>query len=325
MQDVTRLSKDITSYEKLVQFQWNLMEHLYDEPIRLFRLICDYMECANSALLLCDLSGIVQSYCYDRKKDELTKRKQNLDAPLVKLFRKEKIKYFEEEEIPEGVNAYAGQWGVKEFAAYSFFNGEVNHSLYSVILYHEKKKEPDVVYGLEKFLLSNIQVCVENRMYYESMAYESQYDILTKLYNRRSYFRRSREEYPLLDSIGVLYFDVNNLKKINDCYGHDAGDALIQKAAESIRCLTSDMVHGYRMGGDEFIVVAMNCTQEELNEMLNRWEKELQRINAKGGEPCIIAVGAAYAGEGFEIEEVCQLADKRMYRDKKLKKRAVGY
>jgi len=283
------------------------------------------MECSNIALLLCDLSVIVQSYWYDRKKDKLMKRKQNMDAPLVKLFRKEKIKYFEEEEISGGVKAFAEQWGVEEFAAYSFFNGEISHSLYTVILYHERKNEPDIVLGLEKFLISNIQVCIENRMYYESMAYESQYDILTGLYNRRSYFRRSREEYPLLDSIGVLYFDVNNLKVINDCYGHDAGDALIQKAAESIRCLTSDTVHGYRMGGDEFIVVAMNCTQKELDAMLNCWERELQKINAKGGEPCIIAVGAAYAGEGFEIEEVCQLADKRMYRDKKLKKRAVGY
>lgn len=88
MQDLTQLSKDITSYEKLVQFQWNLMEHLYDEPIHLFRLICDYMECSNIALFLCDLSVIVQSYWYDREKDELMERKQNLDAPLVKLFEK---------------------------------------------------------------------------------------------------------------------------------------------------------------------------------------------------------------------------------------------
>lgn len=323
MQEENQYSEDIRRYERLVQFQGNLMECLYDEPIAMFRLVRDYLDCSQIAFLVCDIRGVVHEYRYDAKEDVAEENVHLLDLAVGRLFRKEKVKYFYKEAASEGVRAYVKQWAVDAFSGVSAFNGEVNGSMYTAVLFHDKK--PDVVAGFERMLMNNLQVCLENRIYHEMIAYESQHDMLTKLFNRRSYFLRSQEEYPKLDSIGVVYFDVNNLKMINDCYGHDAGDALIQKAAESIRCLTGDTVHGYRMGGDEFIVVAMNCTQEGLNELLLRWEKELQKVNEKyGGEPCTIAVGAAFAENGFEIEEVCQLADKRMYRDKHLKKKAVG-
>lgn len=323
MQEINQFSDDVTRYEKLVQFQGNMMESLYDEPLSIFRLVSKYMACPQVAFLVCDIRGMVQEFWYDAGKDTVTEVHHLLNAALGKLFRNEKVKYLLEKGIPEGIKAHARQWGVEKFFAVSVFNGVVHGSMYTAIMYHDKT--PDVVPGLEKLLINNIQVCLENRIYHEMVAYESQHDMLTKLFNRRSYYMRSQEEYPSLNSIGVIYFDVNNLKKINDCYGHDAGDALIQKAAESIRCLTSDTVHGYRMGGDEFIVVAMNCTQSGLDALLVRWGEELQKVNEKyGGEPCVIAVGSAFAEGSFEIEEVCQLADKRMYRDKHLKKKAVG-
>ena len=119
--------------------------------------------------------------------------------------------------------------------------------------------------------------------------------------------------------------DVNNLKVVNDKYGHDAGDALLKRAAESIKAMVCDNIHGYRMGGDEFIMVAINCTAADIQDIKKRWQNELDKVNAKYGmEPCVVAVGEAFGKGAFEIEELCKLADDRMYEDKKKKHGGMG-
>ena len=130
------------------------------------------------------------------------------------------------------------------------------------------------------------------------------------------------EEYGNMDSIAIFNFDVNNLKVMNDTYGHEAGDKLLIKAANSIRKVTTNAVHGYRMGGDEFLMVACNVTKQEVDTLKERWEKELARLNTlEDGIDCVIAVGVVYGEKEYNLPALLKEADELMYEDKKKKKK----
>lgn len=156
----------------------------------------------------------------------------------------------------------------------------------------------------------------------EKIIYSSEHDQLTGLYNKGKYLSLLKDTFPNLDSIGLFNFDVNNLKKINDSQGHEAGDKLIIKAADSIRAVTNSKVLGFRMGGDEFLMVACNVTETEVNNIKYSWEEELKRLNTlNDGIDCVIAVGVAYGEKPYDFSELSKKADELMYEDKKKKKK----
>ena len=155
--------------------------------------------------------------------------------------------------------------------------GSVSGQKYAVYL--SMWPNTDVASMKESTLLSVIRLYLENGIMREKLIYESEHDRLTGLYNKGKYLTMMEEEYPNLDSIAIFNFDVNNLKVLNDTQGHEVGDRLLVKAANSIRKVTNNKVHGYRMGGDEFLMIACNVTEDEAKGLQERWEKELARLN----------------------------------------------
>lgn len=104
--------------------------------------------------------------------------------------------------------------------------------------------------------------------------YLSYHDKLTSLYNRRFY----EDEAKRLDTeenlpISIVLGDVNGLKVINDAFGHDKGDELLQKAAESIRsaCRPNDIIA--RWGGDEFVILMPKTGTEEAEDIVKKIKK----------------------------------------------------
>lgn len=151
--------------------------------------------------------------------------------------------------------------------------------------------------------------------------YRSEHDQLTGLYNKGKYLEMLKSTFENLDSIGIFNMDVNNLKKINDSMGHEYGDKLIIKAANSIKAVTNSKILGFRMGGDEYVIVACNVTEKEVYNIKDNWEAELKRLNdANDGIECIIAVGVVYAEKPYNYAKLYQRADELMYEDKKIKK-----
>ncbi len=119
-------------------------------------------------------------------------------------------------------------------------------------------------------------------------------------------------------SCGVLFFDVNGLKEYNDTKGHRAGDLLIQKAAESLHALTDKGVSAFRVGGDEFAVIITGRDESFLNEILEKWRGKLAELNSsEDGIHCSVAVGAAFSSGEYRISDLLELADRRMYADKR--------
>ena len=174
-----------------------------------------------------------------------------------------------------------------------------------------------------EILAAIIALCVENSLLREEIIHESEHDKLTGLYNKGKYLARLKDEYPRLDSVAIFNFDVNYLKQTNDTYGHEAGDRLLMKAAASIRRVTSENVHGYRLGGDEYLMIACNGRAADVPALQARWEEALAEVNREvdDGIPCIVAVGTAFAEKPYDFAELMKLADARMYEDKRRKKK----
>lgn len=167
-------------------------------------------------------------------------------------------------------------------------------------------------------MLDIIGMTMRNIALQNAAAWIHEHDALTGLFNRNKYTAYVDTLQNYKGSIGVLFFDVNDLKQCNDTKGHKAGDALLKKAAKSIDSICDEHCVGFRLGGDEFAVVIKGVTQQELEATVEKWRQTLAVLNQSHDDlPCVISVGAAYAEGNYRIGDVLEAADLRMYADKK--------
>jgi len=153
--------------------------------------------------------------------------------------------------------------------------------------------------------------------YSKTLRNEKDHDSLTGLYNKGKFLEMKRILFRNQKTIAVFNMDVNNLKEMNDLHGHDAGDKLIIKAAESLKKIEARNIIPFRVGGDEFVVVAIHVNREEAEEIRARWEAGLAELNRQeDGIPCVIACGFAFGGEDYDLDEIFRSADREMYADK---------
>ena len=134
-------------------------------------------------------------------------------------------------------------------------------------------------------------------------------DTMTQIYNRNKFNKLIEEfEEGTRENIGVAYFDLNGLKETNDRYGHEAGDKLIRQAAQNINAVFTK--HTYRIGGDEFAVIASDITKEE-------FETGIQNVcELMNGNRISIALGHSWMEESSNLQEQLKDADQKMYADK---------
>ncbi|NLH00926.1 MAG: GGDEF domain-containing protein [Clostridiales bacterium] len=146
--------------------------------------------------------------------------------------------------------------------------------------------------------------------------YSGEHDRMTGFYNREKYASMLEESYWKLEKAAIVFFDLNNLKLVNDTYGHDKGDELIRRAADSIRGALKENMDAYRFGGDEFMVVIPGGDEAEAESLIENWQQRLKKINSlPGTAECCIAYGYA-VGSGKEFDEILRQADKNMYKNK---------
>ncbi|MDR0881891.1 MAG: GGDEF domain-containing protein [Candidatus Adiutrix sp.] len=172
-----------------------------------------------------------------------------------------------------------------------------------------------------------ISMAVGNAILQERIAWNSEHDILTGLYNRTKFRLATQKISADCETVGVLFFDVNDLKKYNDEIGHSAGDKLLQKMAESLTAVFTEDSLSFRLGGDEFAVLVPNARSGEgdLERLSQAWQSHLDTMNRRPDNiTCVAAIGLAYGERGFSISAVLELADARMYEDKKRKKALKG-
>lgn len=141
----------------------------------------------------------------------------------------------------------------------------------------------------------------------------SNYDSLTNFLNRRS-LNRDTASYEVVNNLTVVFFDVNNLKFINDVFGHVKGDELLREVANEINRTYGSFASIYRIGGDEFIVVYSKKKHKDLdiaNLVRHRLsKKEINKI------PIMVSFGVAKRIKNQKFDELVSQAEDHMYQRK---------
>jgi len=122
--------------------------------------------------------------------------------------------------------------------------------------------------------------------------------------------------------ISILVGDLDNLKQINDKFGHQAGDKVLQHTADILRqCLRSDDIIA-RIGGDEFAVLLPGIDAGQAVRVRNRIDRHISQHNQGNKTEVRISLSVGYATAYLEesLEEMLKLADQDMYREKQEKK-----
>lgn len=157
-----------------------------------------------------------------------------------------------------------------------------------------------------QFFLTNSLATKKQKEYLKYMSYR---DMLTSLFNRNKYMQvlDSYRDVPL-SNIGVAYIDLNGLKRLNDQEGHEAGDKFICSAAQVILKIFPE--HGYRIGGDEFVILMPDTSQNDFSEKIRQLQKNMETRKIS------VSIGSLWKETCTDLEQLLKDADQVMYQTK---------
>ena len=149
-------------------------------------------------------------------------------------------------------------------------------------------------------------------------------DSLTSLYNRQRYDQDLQRVIAQAERDGsrlaLLIFDLDDFKPINDLYGHAAGDTVLKQVAQTLSTQLRRNEVLYRIGGDEFALLLVNASDEEVTILAERIVKSVHSLSfkfngttAKVG--CSLGI-ARYPHDAKTLQTLMQLADHAMYEAK---------
>lgn len=152
-------------------------------------------------------------------------------------------------------------------------------------------------------------------------------DSLTRVKNRTAYekYLKSLERDFIEgenDPFAVIYFDINNLKTINDRYGHEKGDAYIKNSCK-LMCNTFKHSPVFRIGGDEFVCIAINDDFKNRHDLLSQMREQMIKLKEKGESVPLterISIASGMAEYDRTLDEnfasIFKRADEIMYENK---------
>ena len=158
----------------------------------------------------------------------------------------------------------------------------------------------------------------ENRKHNQALRYMVDHDHLTGLLNRGSFdmLRKKMIDEP----IALLIIDVDKFKDVNDTYGHDMGDRVLQRVGWLLGHAFRAGDHPFRIGGDEFAVIMSDMNSGLKQAVLDKIEfikKGLDEEAVKDLPKVTLSIGVAFREQcGPEEEELFKLADAALYRVK---------
>ena len=163
----------------------------------------------------------------------------------------------------------------------------------------------------------------ELRVQHDQLRRAALYDTLTDSLNRRAFVQGVGLEMARGTFGTVVIADLDNLKRVNDAYGHAAGDSLLRQCADLMRSTLRAYDKLYRWGGDEFLLVIPSARGADV-------EQRLTEV-LRGAAPIVVAspaesvrlevsLGTADYTSAEGLEDSIQLADQAMYRQKHTRK-----
>lgn len=163
----------------------------------------------------------------------------------------------------------------------------------------------------------NTVIVIDCAFYYIYMYLQlTSRDVITGLFNRQQYYIDTIRFSSSLS--GIIAIDMNQLKEINDTKGHQAGDAGLAAIGSCIDRLTNRSIHGYRIGGDEFLMLCCGMNESQVQDIQTTLLDLVQRAGYS------ISIGYAMKEKDDSSESVLKRADQAMYESKKEYYRTSG-
>lgn len=189
-----------------------------------------------------------------------------------------------------------------------------------------------IEYDLEDYNVTIDEVNITGNMYYVITAVlrhpecencrKALTDAVTGLYNR-NYWEQIISEvtlHPRTQNFSLILIDVDNLKEINDTYGHTAGDKVIEIVGQAIKKCIRKEDAGLRYGGDEFIILLFNQDKKAAYRVVERIRREISKLAAGQGMNIQISAGVAYYDSLRNMGDIIKMADRNLYKEKRVKK-----
>ena len=189
-----------------------------------------------------------------------------------------------------------------------------------------------VQYDLDNYHVTIDEVNITGNMYYVITAVlrhpkcencrKALTDAVTGLYNR-NYWEQIISDvtiHPRTQNFSLILIDVDNLKEINDTYGHTAGDKVIEIVGQAIKKCIRKEDAGLRYGGDEFIILLFNQDKKAAYRVVERIRREISKLAAGQGMNIQISAGAAYYDCLRNMGDIIKMADRDLYKEKRVKK-----
>ncbi len=178
-----------------------------------------------------------------------------------------------------------------------------------------------------EFVSNQVATAIERKRMEEELKRLAHYDTLTGAYDRgyglellqRQLKLSKRDKSPLL----LAYCDLDNLKDINDEFGHDEGDRVMVQVAKLFKSILREVDIITRMGGDEFLLTFLDSSLNEIAIIRKRLSKELVRLNQISKKPYKIEFSTGFSNydpaNPQSMDKLIRIADENMYKEKKSK------
>lgn len=264
----------------------------------------------------------------DEYKDFLNKTQIKINVDSVSIFEDSKD-YYCVNEIDQGVflimkqdkktmMASATAISRRVFVAGVFMLALLIFVIYFFIIRHARMEMKDMV------------IC---RVALGKATSEANTDSLTGVGNRRSadeYLEEAHQAF-LLENRPCLItmFDIDDFKEINDTHGHNVGDLVLVKVAESAKSVIRETDGIFRWGGDEFVVALKEAGEKELVHIYRRIKEVVNRLkleSERGGIKIGLSFGvSAFKKEDKSFKDAVERADKAMYISKSERERKINF
>lgn len=178
-----------------------------------------------------------------------------------------------------------------------------------------------IIVTLGSLTLAGIMIALRQ---HQELEHQAVTDSLTGIHNGRYYLDQLKELTASKTPFVLFYLDMNNFKKINDTYGHDAGDEVLKTVAARIQECIEEQDIAARIGGDEFTITLLKNGNEELcsamAQLLKQTVAQPMQLGKELFYPDISVGWACCPGDSDKMEDVIRLADQRMYCEKRASK-----
>lgn len=287
------------------------LDHATDE---LLNVINDYFDADRSYIFELDTVRDVVVNTHEVVRGGVSAEKNNLQevpvgiiASWMEAFEREEIYFMPDIEQVKGTEQYEvlKHQNVQRLLAVPLRREKHTIGFLGVDNPRAHFEDPTLLSSIQFFVTNSLeQKKIQAKLY--RLSYQ---DTLTGLDNRNRYMELLEVGKGVhLEQVGGIYMDLNGLKRCNDRFGHEAGDALIRRAADAL----NDVFPGEacRIGGDEFVVILCPVSEECFTAQVAELRAALVRHGVSA------AVGSVWKAEVEDLSRFLREADDRMYQEK---------